>query len=570
MNKNIVVNTLIRIKNILPRKFRKTSIWLLIGIFANSIFEIIGLAALLPLLAAILKDNFIHTNPILGHLYAFFKFESDKSFILVLCLFIFLFIVFKNGFGIWIQKQQALFSWVVHESISSKILKNTFDRGFTYFTGNNSNKILNRIQTIPMQFAQQMLASVFLVTNEIIVLTMILASLLAFDPKILLLLIGIVIPVFTVFYKKNKTAISSLGEDLNELGPKIAKPIFEIVFGYVDVLINGSFKNFLNEYIVQTRLAKSLRIKLLVIQNVPNRLIEICVVLAVMIMLLYGLFFLHGTEKILILMSVFGLAAYRTIPSINRLMLSVVNIQNQQYILNFLEEYLEKEKFQSENNKALKFEDSIQLQNIHYKYSESQKNVISDFSLSIKKGEAIGVVGKSGSGKTTLMNLLLGFIEPTSGEILIDGEKLNETNISKWQERCGYVRQDVFLIDGSVIENVAFGISKEKVNHNKFDEVIKKAQLLEFVHDLPNGKHSNIGERGAKISGGQRQRIGIARALYHGADLLCFDEATSALDTETENEITEAIKAIQDESLTMVIIAHRESTLKYCDKIIKL
>ncbi len=152
----------------------------------------------------------------------------------------------------------------------------------------------------------------------------------------------------------------------------------------------------------------------------------------------------------------------------------------------------------------------------------------------------------------------------------MDNDILNEENMDSWHQKIGYVRQDVFLIDGSLKENVALGIPKEKIDLHKLSIVLEKAQLTEFVKNLEQGIDTNIGERGAKISGGQRQRIGIARALYYDAEVLFFDEATSALDSETEEEITEAIKSIHNENLTMIIIAHRESTLKYCDRVIEL
>ena len=168
------------------------------------------------------------------------------------------------------------------------------------------------------------------------------------------------------------------------------------------------------------------------------------------------------------------------------------------------------------------------------------------------------------------MNLILGFIPPDSGQILIDGKVLDKSNLDSWFQQIGYVRQDIFIVDGSLAENVAFGIDNAGMDLSKVNECLKKAQLTEFVNNLHNGIHTSIGERGAKISGGQRQRIGIARALYRDVKVLFFDEATSSLDSKTEREITESIKKLQSSGLTTVIIAHRESSLTNCDRVINI
>jgi ABC-type multidrug transport system fused ATPase/permease subunit len=168
------------------------------------------------------------------------------------------------------------------------------------------------------------------------------------------------------------------------------------------------------------------------------------------------------------------------------------------------------------------------------------------------------------------MNLLLGFWEPTEGEILIDDKPLNKHTLKSWRDRIGYVQQEVYIIDSTVAENVAFGLKGSEIDYDKLEQALKQASLWDFVQTLPKTIHTQIGERGTKLSGGQRQRVGIARALYSGADVLFFDEATSALDTKTEEEITESIRTLADGKLTLIIIAHRKTTLKYCTRIVKV
>lgn len=564
-----MISTVSRIIKILPRNFRIKSILLSIGIFINSIFEIIGLAAILPLLAVILKDGFLEQNHILMSAYKFFGFNSTNSFIVALCLIVLSFSIFKSVLGLFIQKKQFEFTFNLHEKLTSIIVDKVYRRGFSYFTKNNSNQILNNVHTVPQQFGQQLLINLFQFFNEIAILTLIIISLIAYDYLILLLLSAIVLPVFTVFFMANKKKVKRFGRRLNDLTPEISKPVYEVIFGYVDVVINGVFRSFKNQYLDKIKEAKSIRTNLLIIQNIPNRLIEICIILSVVVMLVYGIYAIEDKDKIMALISIFGLASYRTVPSINRLMVSMINIKNYQFTIDIIESFLREEESTVSGNE-IDLNERVLVEKISFSYADNSKKILDELTLEIKKGSAVGIMGKSGSGKTTLMNILLGFLSPTSGEIYIDGSRLEGSNLASWQRKCGYVRQDVFLVDGSLLENVAFGISIDEIDLDQFRRAIKQAQLEDLLESLPEGENTNVGERGARISGGQRQRIGIARALYHGAEVLFFDEATSALDMQTEQEITEAIRSLHQSNLTMVIIAHRETTLKYCDEIIRL
>lgn len=566
---NLIYKSISRSLAILPKSFRKRSVFLFLGILTNSFFDLLGLAAILPLLASILKEGFIHENKYLSGLYNGLGFNTDNLFIVFLCALILSFIVIKNLFGLWVQKTQIKFSWDTYENLSTDVLKSAYQKGFLFFTSENSNRLLNRIVNVPNRYSQLFLLQLFLFLNELVILIMVIVSLVIYDYKILLLLSAVVLPIFMIFYKLTKNRVGYYNSRLDELIPKISKPVFEIVFGFVDIAIGQVFKNFNDEYAKGVKESKILKTRLGIVTQIPNRLVETCVILAVILMLLYGVFVLSSVDKIVSLLSIFGLAAYRTIPSINRLMVSIVNIKGQEFNLDLLEKFLPIKKDNNQSEEIL-FTDKILLEKISFTYPDSKTPVLKNFSIEIKKGESIGLKGKSGSGKTTLMNILLGFLEPSRGNVFIDDKLLNKNTVDSWHRKIGYVRQDVFLVDGSLKENIALGIPKNQIDLNKLNSVIDRAQLKSVVQSLSHGIETNIGERGAKISGGQRQRIGIARALYHDAEVLFFDEATSALDSETEEEITEAIKSLHNENLTMIIIAHRESTLRYCDKIISI
>jgi ABC-type multidrug transport system fused ATPase/permease subunit len=222
----------------------------------------------------------------------------------------------------------------------------------------------------------------------------------------------------------------------------------------------------------------------------------------------------------------------------------------------------------TDNDTKLRFEDSIEIKNLSFRFPSTQSAVLQNISMNVKKGEKIGIVGPSGSGKTTLMNVFLRFYEEQEGGIYVDGEQLERENILQWRNMLGYVKQDIFLLDGTIIENIAFGDSNPDLK--RVNSAIQQSSLEQLIKELPEGIHTKIGERGSRISGGQRQRISIARSLYRNAEILIFDEATSALDTQTEQEVSESIDSLSDAHKTIFIIAHRITTLKNCDRIYEL
>ena len=212
------------------------------------------------------------------------------------------------------------------------------------------------------------------------------------------------------------------------------------------------------------------------------------------------------------------------------------------------------------------------MRNLSFRFDNGTHDTLHNLSLSIYKGEKVGINGESGVGKTTLLNILLGLYTPTEGGVYIDGVKLEGDILRKWQNSIGYVSQSTFLTDSTILSNIALGCDEKDVDMAQVERCIEAASLSEFVASLPKGIHTRIGECGALLSGGQRQRIGIARALYKRADILFFDEATSSLDNATEQSINRAIEELSasNKDLTIVVVAHRDSSLDYCDRIVTL
>ncbi|MBO5882378.1 MAG: ABC transporter ATP-binding protein [Alistipes sp.] len=297
--------------------------------------------------------------------------------------------------------------------------------------------------------------------------------------------------------------------------------------------------------------------------------VGLAVGLATLVVMSFG----SNGENIGMIFGIFAVAAIRLVPSIRGIMTSWSTIRYNRYSIETMIDAEEQDlSTVTPDTERLNLRSSIELRDISFTFDDATKPTIENFSLTIKKGERVGIQGTSGVGKTTLFNLILGLYTPTSGTITVDGTPLTKHNIRKWQNAIGYVSQSVFITEGTLAENVAFGCDPNDIDHERIMQALENADLKEFVESLENGIDTRIGEQGSRISGGQRQRIGIARALYKGCEVLLFDEATSSLDNRTEKNINEAIERLSTEnkSLTIVVIAHRDSSIGYCDRIITL
>ena len=310
--------------------------------------------------------------------------------------------------------------------------------------------------------------------------------------------------------------------------------------------------------------------------ELPKIFVEIVFIFCILLLTFFFKIFNFENISLISILGLFAVAAFRTIPSVNRILNAKQTIKFLLPSLNNLKDDLNNEKINAQIvnsatfklNKKLPFENSIDINNVSYKYPNTNKDVLTNISFSVKKNEYVGVVGQSGSGKSTLLDLIMGLIIPDKGQILIDKVNINN-NLISWQNRVGYVPQSVFLIDDSIKNNITFGYNSESVDPNQIIDVCKKAQIYDFINSLDKKFETNVGEKGIKLSGGQIQRLGIARALFSNPDIIIFDEVTSSLDLKTENEFLEGLELLRGK-VTIIFVSHRKPSLKYCNKIIDL
>ncbi len=482
--------------------------------------------------------------------------------------------IIKNVLGIVINYIQTKFSNGVAADLTKQQFKKYINYSYQFYKNTNSNLITRDVGTIPTEFSMGIILPMISLTSEAFVVILIGIGILTVDFKVFAIILAIFIPLLGYFYNKVKVKLAAYGEERSNTAPKTYKTIFEAIHGYVDVKLTNRENYFVQRCSKSIHRFYELLTKVYVLELFPVRIIEMASIGFIGTLFAYFIITGRDREELVSFLLLFTVAAYRIMPSANRIMTAILRIKNSSFILDILEKEdpykVKGPSYNPDNISELSFNESIELENIGFKYPEKYDDVLTDFSLTIKKKSSIGLIGSSGSGKTTLVNIILRLIDDHTGEVKVDGKTLTSENIPAWRNLIGYVQQDSYLLDASLAENIAFGFPMEEIDMDKLNDSIKQARLEEFIEGLPKGVDTNVGEFGGKISGGQRQRIAIARALYKNPKLLIFDEATSSLDSKVESEILDTIQKLSDSGITIISIAHRISSLKFCDEIYEL
>jgi ABC-type multidrug transport system fused ATPase/permease subunit len=575
---NLISKTVSNIYRLLTPVQRKKSIILISLIFTLGILDVFGLASVLPIIFLTTKSNLIFTNPYLFAVYSFFNFPSANIFILFIFGIVVLIFTSKNILGIWINYTQIKFSYDVAQNLTTRKLKQFYLQKITTINETNSSVYATNILATPTELSSGLMVPLFSLFSELIVIFLIVVAISIYDFKLLFLLSAILIPTSALFYRIIRTRAHKMGLQKNNSRYYTFQYLYQIIHGYIDVTLMNKRGYFSKKFVDKNKEFNKSMVELTFFDTIPNRYIEVIALMAVFMIFAYSVLTRKADSGFITFLAIFVTAAYRIMPSFNRIIVATVKLKSSQIVFDILKDVPQDETGNDdlilvENNETIvkpPFERSIELRNVYYTYEGNTKYALSNISVSIKKGEIIGFVGTSGSGKTTLFNILLRLLKEQQGSFLLDEKVLHEKMLDGWRKMIGYVRQDYFLLDASLAENITFGLDADQIDKVKLEKCIRLASLEAFVKSLPNGVDTHIGEKGGKLSGGQKQRIAIARSLYQDAEIILFDEATSALDHETENEIIETINNLSSEKKTMLMIAHRYTTLRKCDKIYEM
>lgn len=554
----------------LKRRYQFLFLFLLMLI--ASFAEIVSIGAVLPFLGALTTPESIFVNPLAQPIIQFLRLSSPDELLLpftVLFCAAALLAGFTRLLALWVSTR---LTYAVGHEISISIYQKTLYQPYKIHTQRNTSEIINGILTkTNSSISVIMMAFNFL--SSVIMLFFIMLALLALNPSIAISVFGgfgMIYFLITWFF--NSRLIVD-GKKIATKSTTLIKSLQEGLGGIRDILIDDSQAIFHKIYREADLPLRRSQGTINIIGGSPRFLIEALA----MILIAGSAYFLSiNTESFLDAIPVLGamaLGAQRLLPVLQQgyaawstMNGGKANLVDTLILLNQpLPDYVKC----SSSVEKIAFTKSISINDISFGYDKDMSLALKNINLKIQKGDRIGFIGSTGSGKSTLLDIIMGLLTPSKGSIIIDGITINKNNIRFWQSNIAHVPQAIFLTDASIEENIAFGFSKEQINKERVLEAAKKAQIKDFIETLPNKYQTSVGERGVQLSGGQRQRIGIARALYKKADVIIFDEATSALDSETEEAVMSSIENLGND-LTLLIIAHRVTTLKNCSQIIEL
>jgi len=557
---------------LLTSKERKQASLLLVMIIIMAFLEMIGVASIMPFIAVLTNPSLVETNVILNYMFQIsnsFGVGNQSEFLFFLGALVFVLLITSLLFKSFTIYAQLRFVYMREYSISKRLVECYLNQPYAWFLNRNSadlgKSILSEVATV---VGSGMGSIMELISKSMVAVAIL--CLLTFTDLKLTIIVGFTFSIFYgLIYMFSRSYLSRIGIQrlkTNQLRFTAVNEAFgaakEVKVGRLEKIYTKLFSDPAKIY---ARCQSSSKI----LSQLPRFAIE-GVAFGGMVLVILYLMLQKGTfVNALPIVAVYAFGGYRLMPALQQIYSSI----NQ---LRFIGPAIDDLYNDFSNLKPIKLNDnsllpplnkSIKLKNIYYDYPNASRKALKNINLEIIARTTIGLVGATGSGKTTAADIILGLIEPKEGYLEVDGQIINKNNIVAWQSSIGYVPQHIYLSDNTIAANIAFGQNKEDINYEAVEKVSKIANLHEFVvNDLPKKYQTNVGERGIRLSGGQRQRIGIARALYHNPQVLILDEATSALDNLTEKAVMDAVNNL-GKNITIILIAHRLSTVKNCDTI---
>ena len=536
------------IYGLLTKEERRRGVWVALSVLVRALLDFAGVAALIPILITVFGE------------------KTDVRTSLLVCGLALAFVLLKNVMVIFLARFQSGFLLHLYQVFSRKMFCNYYHRGLLFQKSKSSVQLAHEVNFVCYTFSLCILSPIFRIAGEALLLLLMVTALMLWEPMIGALLCFVFMPIVMSYVWMVKGRLRQYGTEELEARRKQSRTVVEAFRGYTELEIAQAFRSSLTSFDEGLKVINHSRLRMETVQLLPSCLSEVAIVIGLALLLL------AGDGNLGVVSGVFAVAAYRMIPAVRGILNGWNTLQNASYSIDVVVDGVNDGQMADGDGDGegedFTFNRSLELKHLMFAFPDGEV-ILDDFNAIIRKGERIGVRGPSGSGKSTLFNLMLGFFPPTSGSVEIDGRQLTLKNRRQWHRLVGYVPQEIFIIQGSLADNIALGrpIDKEKIGR-----VLEQVQLKEWAATLPEGMDSSLGEYGSRLSGGQKQRIGIARALYKDAEVLFFDEATSALDNQTEQEINQALQELSatHKELTMIIIAHRESSLTFCDRVMEV
>ena len=552
-----------KLKSLLTKRDKHFLLGLFFFSIVISLIETAGISVIMPFIAVATDFSMIHTNEYYIKIYTLFNFDNDVKFVIAFGILLIFFYIFRSLINLFYFYLLNRFTQGRYHLLAYRLFESYMGLSYKDFVGRNSSTMTKSIVNEASNLTT-LISAVLFMMSEIFIVIFIYSMMLYVNFKITFLLTIVLLLNALLMLKIVSAKIKKAGV----IRAQVQKRFYEIInrsFGnYKLIKLQANDKDILNDFGDASFEFANAKITNETLQQVPRLFLEAVGFGIIVFIITYLVWkYNNNISSVLSIVSMFVLALYRLMPSVNRIMSSYNQILFNYKALDIIHSDLMYDN-EELGTKKIDFNKEIVIKNVNFEY-ENAKRVLKDINLTIKKGSSIAFVGESGSGKSTLVDILIGLYRPKSGILLSDGNSISDENIKFWRSKIGYIPQAVYLFDGTVGENVAFGLPYDK---KQVDIVLKQAKIYDFLN-TKEGQNTFVGEGGIMLSGGQKQRIAIARALYINPEILVLDEATSALDDATEKEIMNEIYDLSGDK-TLIMIAHRLSTLDRCDKIYTL
>lgn len=567
-----------RVLHILTKHQRHMMVVLFVMMVIGAVLETIGTGLILPLVTAATSPDAVLGNRYLRAIYDFFHLTSVNQFLRLCVIALIIVYVLKDVYLYFMYYAQYRFVYNGQYQTSKAIFIEYVNRPYEFYL-NASTPVVIRNIVSDVNGSYQLVLTYLQLFTEVVVFIALFALSLVTSPLMTLIMTGFIGLILLINKKVFGPILRRYGNEVQQNNANVTKWLLQAMNGMKETKVLNKEKYFVDQYDKSASRLNEIQLKQSSMSNVPRLSIETVVITAILVMfyIFLGQGDAPGYGTIIGQIAVLVVVAVRMMPSANRIATAVNNLAYYEPSLTAVEDTIRHareintDKILEEQSRPIEkipFEKEVRLENITYAYPNTDVNIFENANLTIPIGKSIGIMGPSGAGKSTAVDIMLGLLTPQGGKITVDGYDIQQ-NLPGWYANIGYVPQMMFMLDDSIRANVAYGVDPEKVDDERVWACLKEAQMDEFVRSLPQGLDSSVGERGVRISGGQRQRIGIARALYNNPQVMIFDEATSALDNDTEAAIMDAIERLHGRK-TLIIVAHRLTTIENCDQIYKV
>ncbi len=543
-----------------------------------SLLDLLGIGLLGPYIALFTDPSKINEQEIFLIAYEFIGINLDP--LTSMGLFLITIFAIRTVSAIYVNRLILSYCRDIQISLRTSMMKSYQSMNYQKFISYDSSDAISNITILTMYFTNNVLYMTLKASAELLLAFFIISFLFFINPVLVLILIGGLFLLIISYSSFFKNLMSSYGKKINLANARAIQAVKQALEGLKEIRVLGKENFFYNRLEDNSKQYANLHANSVLITTASKYFIEFSVMTFFIVIISASSFFISSeTSNVLGVIGMFAFAAIRLLPGVTLVSSAILQLRAHKNTVDRLFDALQDLNLEVEKEKLIKVEDyyepqkgsifkSISLEDITYSYPSSKKDALTNISMRIEKGESIGIIGASGSGKTTLVDIFLGLLKPDAGTISLNDKPMQD-NLDSWRKMTAYIPQETLMINESLKSNIKLSEKFFEDDEKKLSEIIAQAKLEDVVKNLPEGIESNLGEGGIKLSGGQRQRVSLARAIFHSRELLVFDEATSALDMETEDDVMQEIKKIKG-SKTLILIAHRQDTLRFCDRIYEL